>query len=416
MQLLRRRFLGLPLLFLPAACADSWSTASAPVSPPPATPAEVESFAASSNAFGLELYRQITGSDNLVLSPLSLSIALTMAYGGAQGETAKEMANVLHLSSEVDKARAAAGNLLAELSKPREDGELRLVNRLFGDESAGFKEAFIQSTRDAFGAPLEPVDFIHDAESTRKRINAWAEHQTKDRIKDLLPEGSINAATRLVLVNAIYLLADWAAPFEKEDTSDGAFTKPDKQPVVVPMMHSGAHPAGYAEVADVKLLDLPYKGDALSMTFVLPNDFGGLPAVESGLDAAKLAEWVKALQPARPRVALPKIELDPATALTLKSSLAALGMRAAFQEDRADLGRMANQRLSIAEVVQKSYLRIDEKGTEAAAATAILTKATSAVMTDKEFIADHPFLFFLRDRASGAILFMGRVTDPSRSG
>jgi serpin B len=295
---------------------------------------------------------------------------------------------------------------------------LRVANRLFAEKSYALEAPYV-ARMSALGAPTEPVDFRRAPGAARVHINSWVAQQTADRIKDLLPAGAINDQTRLALVNAIYLLADWAEPFRKEATRPRPFHAPGKAPREVPTMGQVAH-FKYGEAPGVQLLEMPYVGGDIAMTFVLPTEREGLGAIEGRLDAAQLAAWVGAMKGERVSVALPKFTVDPSQPLKLSDELTRLGMPLAFDTGRADFTGIAAppdpaDRLVISEVFHKAFVKVDEKGTEAAAATAVvMMRAGSAAMQPpKQFVADHPFLFFIRDTRSGLVLFMGRVVDPA---
>ncbi len=248
-------------------------------------------------------------------------------------------------------------------------------------------------------------------------MNAWVEEQTENRIADLVPPGAIDARTRLVLVNAIYFLGDWAEPFDPSMTRRAAFHTSKAEKKDVPTMHHGGA-RRYARRGGVSVVELPYKGGSLSMVVVLPDRVDGLAAVEKSLDPAALDRLLASTQNQQVLVTIPKFEIEPAS-LALEEHLQAMGMGLAFQEGKADLTGMADppdplERLFIGAALHKAFIRVNEKGTEAAAATAvIMEEGTGAAPKLVEFTADHPFLLFIRDTASGLILFMGRVADPS---
>jgi serpin B len=296
----------------------------------------------------------------------------------------------------------------------------RIANRLFGEKTYAFEPSFLESTRAAYGAALEPLDFRGDPEAARGTINSWVESETEKRIPDLVPPKSVDSETRLALVNAIYFLGDWDEPFEKESTRPAPFFASAKEQKDVPTMHRTAS-LRMARRPGLRLLELPYKGQDLSLLVVLPEAQDGLGAVEGSLTALGLEDLVRTLIPVRVAVALPRFEINPAASLALADVLRRLGMPTAFDRERADFTGIANppdpqDRLFIGQVFHKAFVKVDEKGTEAAAATAVIVMRTTSVAAPAqslEFKADHPFLFFIRDRTSGLLLFMGRVADPS---
>jgi serpin B len=315
----------------------------------------------------------------------------------------------------------AAGSLSRQLVDPARPIVFRVANRLFGEKAFRFEAPYLEATRTAYGATLEPVDFRTAPESARGLINGWVEAQTEKRIRDLVPAGGVTGETRLVLVNAIYFLGDWLHPFEKEATSPAPFHLSDRERKDVPTMHRtetlrlGRRP-GYLA------LELPYKGRQMSMLVLLPDTVSGLPSLEASLGGEALEETVAALTPTRVALALPKFEVDPPESLSLGDHLAAMGMGVAFDRVKADFTGIANpkdprDRLYIGKVFHKAFVKVDEKGTEAAAATAVAMLRASAAAPREEpvpFKADHPFLFVIRDNATGLVVFMGRVTDPTR--
>jgi len=373
-----------------------------------------------SNAFGFELYRRLKeGTGNRAFSPASVSAALTMAWGGARGETALEMQRVLHIPGPAAEAMKESGRLLAELSGGERGVTCRIANRLFGERSYRFDPSYLEATRAAYGAPLEPVDFEHGFEAARVLINGWVEAQTGKRILDLLPPGSLDADTRLVLVNAIYFLGDWARPFAREATRSAPFHTSPSAKTDVPTMHQTGT-FGWMRGDRFQALDLPYERGGFSMLVLLPDGVDGLAALEDSLSSDALDRIVATLVPTRVAVALPKFEVNPARAVSLSPLLRELGLSAAFDRGRADFTGIADppdprDRLFISEVFHKAFVRTDEKGTEAAAATAVPMMLVGSAMTSRPvpFVADHPFLFLIRDDASGLVLFMGRVADPS---
>lgn len=381
---------------------------------------EPAAFAKGSNAFGVELYRRLkAGAGNRAFSPASVSTALAMAWGGARGETAREMQRVLRLPGPPIEAMRESGRLLAELQGGERGVTFRIANRLFGERSYRFEPSYLEATRAAYGAPLEPLDFKRGFEAARVFINGWVEAQTEKRIPDLVPPGGLDADTRLVLVNAIYFLGDWAKPFGREATRPAPFHTSPSAKTDVPTMHQ-TETFGWTRGDRFQALNLAYEGGGFAMLVLLPDAVDGLAALEDGLTADALDRIVSALVPTRVAVALPKFEVDPARAASLSPLLRDLGLSAAFDRDRADFTGIADppdprDRLFIGEVFHKAFVKTDEKGTEAAAATAVPMMRIGSAMPSRlvPFVADHPFLFVIRDNASGLVLFMGRVSDPS---
>lgn len=381
----------------------------------------VAGLARSSNAFGFDLYQRLRQRPgNLILSPASLSTALTMTWGGARSATAVEMKKVLHLEGTAEAAMAASGALAHSLQEPKRPVTFRIANQLFGEKTYRFEAAYLERTRAAYGAALEPLDFKAAPEPARVHVNEWVEKKTERRIKDLIPPGGIERDTRLLLVNAIYFLGDWEQPFPARQTRPAPFHLSATETRTVPTMNQ----AGRFRIAardGVTALEMPYKGGEFSMVVLLPDRADGLAALESGLDLKRLDALLAGLATELVSVAIPKLEIRPPESLSLGDDLKALGMPLAFDRDRADFTGMANppdprDRLVLSKVFHQGWIRVDEKGTEAAATTAVtMTFAGAAPSQPRLFKADRPFLFLLRDKASGLVLFLGRVSDPSRT-
>jgi len=391
-----------------------------PPKPTPTTPSEPISttLAKASDTFAFELWAAAAKqAGNLAMSPASIEIALAMTWAGAGTKTADEMRRVLHLAGDVDAVATDFGKLQTSLQDPRRPLKLRIANRLFGEKSFRFEQAYLDRTRTAFGAPLEPVDFHDNFEAGRVHINHWVEDQTEQRIKDLLPPRSLTKDTTLVLVNAIYFLADWQTPFEPRATFDAPFTTATGKKSV-PTMHA-RNVLRLAKRDGVKFLELPYQGNDIAMWIALPDKLDGLADVEKSLSTTSLDAWKTALTSQEVDVSLPRFKIDPAEALRLKDHLIALGMVDAFQDTAADFKAIGvppetGKRIYISDVFHKAFVKVDEKGTEAAAATAVVApRGAGAPRPAEPFNADHPFLFFIVDKPSGMILFMGRVADPS---
>jgi len=388
-----------------------------------ASDAEMAAAAKGDSEFALALYAKIKGNGNVMVSPASARIALAMTYAGARGTTAEQMAKVLAIPND-PKTHDAFGAITGQwhswagqkVEKTPEDPTqpftLRVANRLFGQQGRPFVPAYLTLLSDKYAAPLSQVDFKTAAEPSRKHINGWVEDHTEKRIKDLLPAGSVNASTRLVLVNALYFKADWINKFEKTRTADADFEKTPKSKVKVPMM-SKLDRFQYAETPDAQVLEMGYRGAPVAMTIVLPKARDGLAKLEGSLSPAVLSGWIGKLASERVNVRLPRFKVE--SSFQLASVLGALGMTDALDPNKADFSGMDGTKdLFIGEVIQKTFCAVDEAGTEAAAATAVMMRATAAPAPTppKEFLADHPFLFMIRDTKTGSLLFMGRVAEP----
>jgi serpin B len=389
------------------------------VAPPPAD--AVAKLARSSNAFGFDLYQRLRRQPgNLVISPASITTALAMTWGGAEGETAAQMREVLHLEGTADEVMTLSGQLAGSLQDPARPVVFRIANQLFCEQTYQLVPAFVAKTRAAFGAPVELLDFKKEPERARVHINRWVEEKTRHRIQNLIPQDAVKPDTRLVLVNAIYFLGDWADPFNRDETRPMPFHLTASETKNVPTM-TRTDQFRIAQQAGVTALEIPYKGGELSMMLLVPDAIDGLAAVEGALDARKVDALASAMKPEWVWVALPKFEVNPGESLRLGKDLKALGMPLAFDPNLADFTGIANpsnpaQRLVIGEVFHKGFVKVDEKGTEAAAATAVMGPETgvSADGGPRPFQVNRPFLFLIRDNASGLVLFLGRVNDPSR--
>ena len=397
--------------------------AKSPVQPDPVDPiqerqlaggvqTEAKRLVEANNRFAFELYAQLRGTNgNLFLSPFSISTAFGMAYAGAGGQTAQEMANVFHYPLAQEKLHPTFGALVQSLDRGGQLGgyELRVANRTWGQHGFPFRDEFLRITRQDYGAELQQVDFASDPETARQNVNAWVAARTHDRILDLFPQGAIDAFTRLVLANAIYFKGLWATPFDPARTLEAPFYLSGSEQVPVPtMMRQGL--ARIAPLPGARMLALPYKGGDLSMLIVLPREFDGLAALEASLTFEALQQAVGALQetPSAIPISIPRFRIE--SKFGLGPTLATMGMPSAFTAGAADFSGIDGGRdLHIAAAIHQSFVEVNEEGTEAAAATGISIGTTSV---STSFMANHPFLFVIYDNVTGSILFMGRVMNP----
>jgi len=391
--------------------ADSVDEAPKPPPEPVATAAELATLVKGNNAFAIDLYRALRGgSGNLAFSPASVSAALAMTYAGARGETEAEMKATLHFDLAQDRLHPAFADFLNGLTTGpgAANYDLSIANRLWGDKATTFLPSFLDLTEKFYGARLEKVDFRGNPEGARKRINTWVEEQTRKRIVDLLAPGLIDGDTRLVLTNAIYFKGTWMHPFETRATREGVFytSQGEKK---AQMMHQVEELRAFAGDG-LKALELPYEGGDLAMVFLLPDARDGLPALEEKLDTEALAKWLGAMYEQKVAIALPRFKVT--SDFGLHEVLPGMGMKEAFTMS-ADLSGMDGARdLYITAVVHKAFVEVDEKGSEAAAATAVVVGEKGAARRPWQFVADHPFLFLIRDKRTGSILFLGRVSSP----
>jgi serpin B len=371
------------------------------------------------NAFAMDLYQALRGGDeNLFYSPYSISLALAMTYAGARGETESQMAGVLHFDLPQAQLHPAFNALDLELGKRGEaqtEGQvplqLDIANGVWAEQSYPFRQDYLDIIAENYGAGIRLADFIDQAESVRREINNWVSDQTNEKITDLIPAGALDELTRMVLVNAIYFKADWAVPFDKDSTYEQAFHRPDGSVIDVPMMHQGMH-IPYASGDGYQAIELSYQGNTAAMDIFMP-EAGYFEAFEASLDTTRLNASLDEMQATGVELALPKFSFTEA--FNLSTPLKSMGMTAAFDPMAADFTGMSEARdLYITDILHKAFVAVDEKGTEAAAATAVILGTTSAPAYEIQLTVDRPFIFLIRDRPSGQILFAGRVMNPAQ--
>jgi serpin B len=370
------------------------------------------------SAFALDLYQALKEEEgNLFYSPYSISAALAMTYAGARGETEQQMADALRFDLPQDQLHPAFNLLEQELARRGEGAKgkddegfrLHVTNDLWGQKDYVFLSEFLDTLAENYGAGLRTLDFIGAPEESRLIINDWISEQTEGRIEDLIPPGVINILTRLVLTNAIYFNAAWQYPFEEELTRDGLFYLLEGGEVTVPMMNQSKN-HGYAEGNGYQAVEMRYDGGELSMVILLP-DSGHFKEFEESLDAELVRGIINALEHRQVAITMPKFEFE--AEFLMKETLMDLGMPVAFSAIEADFsGMTGNRDLHIAEVIHKAFVSVDEAGTEAAAATAVVMEATAMPVEPVEVTVNRPFIFLIRDIETNAILFLGRVVNP----
>jgi len=367
--------------------------------------------------FAVNLYKKLAAGDegNLFLSPHSISTAMAMTFAGARGETEKQMIAAMSFPFGQESLHPAFGALAVSLnSQPTGGVELLTANSLWPHQDFVFLESFLEIVRRDYQSDVFPVDFS-DAEPARLQINGWVESKTRDKIKNLIQPGVLNVMTRMVLVNAVYFKGTWLNTFNETLTADRPFTLANGEQKTTPTMY-GKIPSRYAELPGLKLLELPYRGDQCVMTIVLPEKLDGLPAIEAALTGKSFTEWDEALRSQEVLVYLPRFSLT--SQFSLNKTLADLGMTDAFDESRANFAGMDGKEnnLFISAAIHKAFVDVNEKGTEAAAATAVIMQARAMPRPAPEFRADRPFLFYISDRTTKGILFMGRLSAPPDDG
>lgn len=386
----------------------------AEVKPPTPPAADLAAVVQGNNQFALELYVRLRGQQgNLFFSPSSISTALAMTAAGSRGETAARMIRMLHLPQEPSQFDPVFRYLHYHFNTiGRKPGcQLDVANALWGQKGETFLPAFVKLCKDSYGAGLNEVDF-GQPDAARKIINTWVEKKTREKIKDLLPPRVLTKDTRLVLTNAIYFKGDWERSFKKEATKSEPFFRAAGKKINVPMMHRTGD-FKYLDGGEFQALELAYRGDDLSMVVLLPKKVDGLDDFEKSLTAAKLAGWLEKLKWTEVALALPKFRMT--REFQLKDVLSAMGMSAAFSPDNADFSGMTGKKeLFVSEVLHQAFVAVGEEGTEAAAATAVEAKKKEEPPEPRIFRADHPFLFLIRDKSTGSILFLGRIADPQQ--
>jgi len=376
---------------------------------------EMKTLVAGNTAFALQLYGKLRSNEgNLALSPYSISSALAMTSAGARGETARQMEQTLHFDQIKTDLHPLFGRLDSALKAVQGTNELSIANSLWPQEKYPFREEFLSLLKNHYGATITPLNYEGQAELARVTINKWVDDKTQHKITEIIGPDVLNDLTRLVLVNAIYFKGTWATPFPESATRlDKFYAKPDKT-VTVPFMHKRDR-FSYGENDQLQLIALPYAGRKLEMLILLPRSRDGIGQLENSLTAANLSAWIWDMRNQQVNVTLPKFKIS--SGFMLAQPLAALGMEDAFDENKADFSGMDGNShwLYIGAVLHKAFVDVNEKGTEAAAATAVVMVGSSAKLpleTPREFRADHPFLFLIRDSATGSILFLGRVAQP----
>ncbi len=398
----------------PAPEISEYSGKDAYITNPQVDAQAVLAAATANNAFALALYRQLAGNEgDLFYSPYSIYTALMMAYAGAAGETAAQMEQALAIELPGSDVHAALNALnLTLLNNSQFDGKpvfsFNVANQLWGQKDFAFNEQFLNTLSANYNADLKTVDFS-DSENARALINLWVAAQTNDKIKDLIPAGVLDALTRLVLTNAVYFKAAWMNQFDPSKTALGSFTLADGSQVEVPMMHAQRSMQAFVNEG-LEVVELPYEGGMYSMVLVMPAQ-GSLADFEASLDADRLNEILGSLSTASVTLSMPKFKLE--SSFGLSEAMKTLGMTDAFTPGIADFSGMEDTRsLYISDLLHKAYVDVNEEGTEAAAATAVVVGMTSMPAESYTISFDHPFLFLIRDIQTNTILFMGRLADP----
>ena len=365
------------------------------------------------NQFAFDLYSELDKNEdgNMFYSPYSISAALAMTYEGAKGQTADEMKSVFHFPEE-NILRPNFAAIYDDINKENKEYELKTGNALWVQKDYPFLEEYINGVENYYGGKATMLDFVKEAEKSRQTINSFIEGQTKDKIKDLIPTGYLDETTRLVLTNAIYFKGIWEWEFDKTDTREQDFKTTSTNIIKTPIMSMNPEDAkfNYAQTEDLQILELPYKGNKISMLILLPTE--NLDLIESSLTVEKLNGYKSQMEETKlDSISLPKFEFD--SKYFMKNTLVSLGMPKAFSNDADFSGMTGKKDLYISNVIHQAYVGVDEEGTEAAAATAVVMELT-AMLPMNVFRADHPFIFIIQEKGTGNILFLGRVVDPTK--
>lgn len=384
---------------------------------------EIKEAVAGNTDFAFDLYGKLSNdpnateprgepNGNLFFSPYSLSTALSMTYAGAHGNTEKQMVETLHFTLPNQRLHPAFGTLQKQLVQDDKSRgyQLLLANALWGQKGEPILKEFLDLNKNYYGAGLTLLDFVNETEKSRQTINRWVEEKTKEKIKELIPQGGIIPEVVLVLTNAIYFKGEWQTKFEKKDTEPADFSISGKDKVKVDMMHL-KEDFKYYEDEKMQAVELPYKNDELSMLVLLPSDTEGIREIENTLTAKSLNVLLSKMWTTKVDVYFPKFKMTWGT-FSLNKALVALGMSDAFDHLKADFtGIKVKRDLWISNVFHQAFIEVNEEGTEAAAGTAVVI--VKSIELPVVFCADHPFIFIIKDNRSGSILFMGRVMNPA---
>ncbi|MBU0469029.1 MAG: serpin family protein [Candidatus Omnitrophica bacterium] len=373
---------------------------------------EISSLVNGNNGFAIDLYKELKDEDgNLFFSPYSISTALAMTYAGARGNTEVEIAEVLHFDLGQDSLHKAFGELEGKINAVEEMGDVQLniANALWLEKEYIFLDEYLSLVGSNYSAAFKTVDFSNSYEDARLEINGWVKDKTNNKIMDLLAPGAVDSLTRLVLTNAIYFKGDWLEGFKEIDTKDKEFWLTEADSVIASLMYQEEE-FKYMENDSLMVLELPYKGEEVSMVVLLPKEKEGLSTIEEVLSIENLNMWISDLGEQEIKVFLPKFKLE--SKFELKDNLSSMGMPDAFSSNSDFSGIDGTDLLYISKIIHKAFVDVDEKGTEAAAATAVVMTLRSMAAATPIFLADHPFMFLIKESKTGSILFLGRLVNP----
>jgi serpin B len=387
-------------------------------SPPRHAPQQLTTTANSNTQFAFEIYQKVAaGNDNLVFSPASISQALAMTYAGAHGETKKEIGSALHFQESAD-----FHSHMSDLPRhwinnnPTKGPEISIANRLFVEKTFQVLPTFLSVTSQHYESPPTRMDFINDSNSSRKSINSWVSDQTHGRIDNLLTKGKVDSSSRMIIVNAVYFKGKWEHTFEKSMTSSQPFYINEFEQITTPTMHSERQ-FQYTENDQMQAIALPYQhsnmGNDMSMIVILPKKKTGLNNLETSLSQSNFAATLSGMKMATVNLWLPKFKFSKPS--NLNDPLRSLGIKLAFT-DNADFSRISSTKLSLSNVIHQAQIEVDELGSVASASTAVVATATSVMVNPPpEFRADHPFVFAIFDHTTQSLLFLGKVSNPTKN-
>lgn len=374
--------------------------------------ATVKNVSEANNSFAIKVYKKLQNKEgNFFISPYSITSALAMTYAGADGKTAEEMASVLSIKDVADP-HAEYKKLRLDLNSEKEV-KLHVANSLWPQKGYPFLKEYLTFSKDNYDVDIKALDFAKKSEKARTTINSWVSEKTVEKIPELIPEGVLNALTKMVLVNAIYFKGDWKTPFNKKATTTETFYADGGKTVKTKLMFKNAkYP--YKEELGLQVLELPYSGDNLSMVVLLPNKKDGIKDLEKALTAENLTQWMSGLQTKKVNVHFPRFTLK--SGFSLAKQLAKMGMSSAFNQSTADFSKMDGKKnnLFIGDVIHKTFIAVDEEGTEAAGATAVVMRAYAVRPEETpDFRADRPFIYLIKENRSNTVLFLGRFSTPT---
>ncbi len=412
--------LAIALLIMTAACTNNQNIPLKPhLDDSGASFDDVDDVVLANNQFAFDYYNQVNADDeNMFFSPYSISTALAMTYEGARGQTAEEIKEVFHYP-EIDKLRKGSASIYNSLNSAGKEVQLSTANALWAEQTYEFLQEYFDTIDSQYGGKVTNMDFRNEPEPSRTIINDWVEAQTMNRIKDLIPQGLIDSSTRLVLTNAIYFKGSWQTEFDVDMTREKEFWKTPQDSVLVDMMHLNGKDFNYAENKDIQILEMPYEGEEYSMLLLLPKaqneqdrqkHIFDIKNAGTYMDSAKLDELKSQMVKQEVNVQIPKFTFE--TKYYMAQDLTDMGMPTAFGGGADFSGMTGNKDLIISQVIHQAFVEVNEEGTEAAAATAVIVAEKAAIIPTNSFIADHPFIFIIQHKETGNILFMGKVVEP----